>query len=414
VAPPVPSGQVTFQQVAGREGAFQGSLGLDTDALEIDNRHYFSYGVAGRPSLLVVDDAPRGRDRDAFFLERAFDLREASLYAFTVGARDRLTRSGLRSHRAVFLANLPSLSASQLDAVKGYVEEGGSVVVSFGPRTDLNAFSGALAELGVGSIRERVTARSVQSADAIIGEVDQRHPVFEVFSASGMGAILRPAFRQYVQVEPDTAATVVARYDTGDPFLIERRLGTGKVLAYTSTFNTNWTDFPINEIYLPFLYELVKYAVQSNERRQAFTVGEVVAWDARAGEEWEIQAPGDRLFKVTVDDFGKAFFRETEVPGNYVAARGRDQYFFSVNVDPRESLLETRDQDESYAAIVGPDEDVAKTPEQAALMIVEDEEKQQKLWRYLLLLVLGLFTLETYLANRRPEIGRPKHIHVKR
>lgn len=413
-APPVASAQVTFQQIAGREGAFQGSLGLEADALEVDNVHYFSYGVAGRPSLLVVDDAPRGRERDAFFLERAFDLREAALYDFTVGGRDRLTRSGLRSHAVVFLANLPSLTNSQLDAVTGYVEDGGSVVLSFGPRSDLAALGGNLRALGLGAVRDRITARSVQAQDAIIGEVDLRHPIFSVFSASGTGAILRPTFRQYVQLEPDTAAVVVASYDTGDPFLLERRLGQGKVLAYTSTFNTNWTDFPINEMYLPFVYELAKYGVRSNERRQAFTVGEVVAWDARPGEEWEVQAPGERLFKVPVDDFGKAFFRETEVPGNYVAARGREQYFFSVNVDPRESALETRDQDETYAAIIGPSENVATTPEQAALMIVEDEEKQQKLWRYLLLLVLGLFALETFLANRKPEVGRSRGIHVKR
>ena len=187
--------------------------------------------------------------------------------------------------------------------------------------------------------------------------------------------------------------------------MIERRLGQGKVLVYTSTFSTNWTDFPINELYVPFLYQMARYGVSASEARHQYTVGEVVAIKGQPAEEWEVRTPEDKLFKVTLDASGTDFFRETETPGAYVAARGRSIFPFSVNVDPRESVLETRDQEEAYVAVAGTSEDVATDPEQAASLIVEDEERKQKLWRYLILLILGLFAFETVLANRKVTRG---------
>ena len=313
--PALPSSPVSFQRMAPREGFYQGHLALNDDDLAVDNRFYFTYPVAGRPSLLVVDGGPGSRD--AFFLSKAFDLGETALYDFEVGGRGRLSRAALRAYDVVFLANLAALTEAQLGNLRAFVERGGSLVISFGEQVDVAAFSGNLRAFGVGRADRVVTARSVQGVDAIIGEVDLRHPIFALFAASGMGAILRPKFRRYVRVVPDTHAVVVGTYDTEDPFLIERRLGQGKVLVYTSTFSTRWTDFPINELYVPFLYQMARYGVSASEARHQYTVGEVVAIKGQPDEEWEVRTPEDKLFKVTLDASGTGFFRETETPGSY-------------------------------------------------------------------------------------------------
>lgn len=395
----LPSSKVSFQQIAPREGLYQGTLTLDDDDLAADNQFYFTYPVAGRPSLLAVDGGPGSRD--AFFLGTAFDLGETALYSFETGGRDRLSRAALRSYNVVFLANMTALTQAQTGNLREYVEQGGNVVISFGDQVDLQGFSAALRELGIGAADRIVTVRSEQAVEAIIGEVDLRHPIFELFAASGMGAILRPKFRRYVHVTPDTNAVVIGTYDTEDPFLIERRLGQGKVLVYTSSFSTNWTDFPINELYVPFLYQVAKYANSSAEARRQYTVGDVVAIKGQPGAEWDVRAPGNRVFKVAIDASGTGFFRETDLPGQYTAAQGRNVFPFSVNVDPRESVLDTRDEEEAYVAVAGTSDGVATDPEQATALVVEDEERKQKLWRYVLLLVVGLFALETVLANRK-------------
>ncbi len=404
--PALASSQVSFQQLASREGFFQGNLALGNDDLEIDNHYYFTYPVEGRPSILAVDGG--AGSRDAFFLRKAFALGETALYDFEEGGRGRLSRAALRNYEVVFLANVAALTEAQIGNIREFVEQGGSVVISFGEQVQVAAFSGVLSALGIGTADRVVTPRSVQAVEAIIGQVDLRHPIFELFAASGMGAILRPKFRRYVHVEPDTSAVVIGTYDTDDPFLIERKLGQGKVLVYTATFSTRWTDFPLNELYVPFLYQVARYTSSTSEALHQYTVGEVVPIKGRAGDEWDVRAPDDKIYKVAIDASGTGFFRETEVPGHYVAAQGRTSFPFSVNVDSRESVLEMRDEEEAYVAVVGTSEAVATSPEQAAVLVVEDEERKQKLWRYVIMLIIGLFVLETVLANRKVKRGKRK------
>lgn len=398
---PEASGRVSFEQMAPREDAtYQGTLALAEDALPIDDRFYFSYEVAPRPEVLVLDGG-RGARRDAFFLRSAFATGDDARYTFEAAAPERLL-SEVQGQDVVFLTNVASLTAAQVDAVRRYVESGGSVVISFGEGVDLAAFSEHLRELGIGTVEEAVTPRLAQGADAIIGEVDGRHPIFSVFADAGVGAIFRPTFRRYARVAPDSAATVLGRYDTGDPFLLERRLGRGHLLVYTATFNTDWTDFPIDESYIPFVYQVAAYATRRSEAQRQFTVGDAVALEGRAGETVDVRAPGDRLFKVTVGENGTGLFQETEVPGPYVAAGSDGAFAFSVNVDRAESDLEARDANEAYAAVVARSDSARTSAQAGGGASVEDEEARQKLWRYLIGLVIALFMLETVLANRRP------------
>ena len=402
------SGRASFELLAPREDAtYAGQLALADDALPLDDRFYFAYEVAPRPELLVLDGGS-GPRRDAFFLQSAFATGDDARYAFEAAAPDRL-QSELAGQDVVFLTNVAGLTGAQTERLRRYVEEGGSVVVSFGERVDVGAASALLGALGVGAVEEAVTPRLDQGSDAIIGEVDGRHPVFSAFAGTGAGAIFRPVFRRYARLQPDSAATVLGRYDTGDPFLLERPLGRGQVLVYTATFNTDWTDFPVDESYIPFVYGLAAYATRRLETRRQFTVGEAVPVEGQPGETVDVQAPGNRLFKVTTGEDGTGYFRETEAPGPYVAATSRGPFAFAVNVDRAESDLTARDVSEAYAAVVPPS-DSARTSVQAGgpAPDVADAEAEQQLWRYLIGLVIALFILETILANRRSRAMRQR------
>ena len=392
--------RASFQYGAPREGYFQGSLRVADDALPVDNTWYFTFAVTERPRLLGLGAAVRDARSPAYYLDRAFNQGDASLYTFEV-PRDGAIRAGvLRGQDVVFLL-APSVSQAEATALGAYVEDGGSLVIAFDDRSDRASYTELLATLGVGRLEDWVRPASEQGYDAIIGEVDLRHPVFSVFAESGTGGIFRPRFRQYARITPDSTASVLGRYDAGDPFLIERSLGQGVVIVYTSSLSPAWTDFTINELYVPFLYQLTRYALDRRSDRRMFTVGDVVRLEGRPGSEWDVRGPGDRAFKVEIDEHGQGFFRETGRPGHYAAEQGAGRFFFSVNVDPRESVLERRDVDEAIAAVVPPSDEAPKTVAMARAAAVDDEERQQKFWRFVILCMAALFVLETFLANRR-------------
>ncbi len=392
------SAPLSFQYEAPREGFYQGHLELDGDALTVDDRYYFTDRVDGLPGILVVDGPAASTRRDAFYLQNAFDVGEAAHFQFT--RAEEVGADALAQHEIVFWANRPAASASDEAALRRFVEDGGTLVVSAGEQADPAALNGLLDAVDVGQVEAIVDARAELGYEAIIGEVDMRHPIFQPFAGSGAGAILRPTFRRFARLAPSEEATVIGRFDSGDVFLAEHSVGSGRALFYASTFNTSWTDLPLDEMYVPFLYQLAAYGTRSGDEQRTVRVGEAVALSGSPSETIEVRDPDGRLFPVTLDAQGEGFFRETNVPGHYAAAGDDETRLFSVNVDPRESDLQARDVEEVYAAVVAPPEDTPTTPEEATAAVVESEERQQKLWRFLLLAVIVLFAAETYLAHR--------------
>lgn len=390
----------SFQYSAPREGFFQGNVRLPEDALPVDDTRYFTFSVEGRPVLLGLGGSRRDPAHAVYYLDRAFNQGDQSIYAFVASQPASISRSTLQEANVVFLSS-GNPQEREINALKSFVQAGGSLVISFGEQADVAGFSNLMQGLEAGTVEGFVQARTVQGYDAIIGEVDMRHPVFSVFATSGSGSIFRPRFRRYAQITPDSTASILGRYDSEDPFLFEKEIGQGKVLVYTSSFSPAWTDFSINEMYIPFLYQLTKYALETRSDQRQFTVGELVRLEGPANSSWDVRAPGGDIFKVEMDSEGQGFFEETEIPGHYVAARGNEQRYFSVNVDVEESMLEKRDAEEAHGAVVPPPDDVPVSVEMARTIELDDEERQQKFWRYVIILIVLLYLVETTLANKR-------------
>ena len=396
---------VSFQQVYSREGYHQGILSLEDDELPADNRIYFTDRYGGRPEVLVVDESVPARSSDALFITNALDLGEFSRFGVTT--RSTLQAGDLDRVDVVLLSHPATLSGSQRTTLRRFVENGGAAIISGGTAANANELSATLESLDLGRAERIVDTRADLGFEAIIGEFDAHHPVFAPFAGSGSGAILRPRFRRYVHIEPDEQTRVVGRFDSGDPFLVERKLGSGQALFYASTFGTRWTDLPLDEMFVPFLYELVAFSTEQSEERTNLLVGESIAVDGRPGNAADVRAPNGRVYRVVLDENGRGTFRQTDVPGHYRVEGPSGPRFYSVNVDPRESDLRRRGPEEAYAAIAPPRSDAPATPEEA-VAAVQNEERKQKLWRWVLLLVIGLFGLETFVANRNREAGRSR------
>lgn len=389
-----------------REGVAPGVLRLPADDLPADDRHFFVRRVVERP-LLVGIDASSGPVRDGFYLQTAFDLGGDAPYRFESIGAGSVSPATLRQGRVAFLAGVPSFSPGQRSALRRHVEEGGGLVVGFGDGTPVAAADALLRALGVAGVAGVVDLRRASGGEAIIGEVDRQHPVFAVFDAAGSGAVFRPRFRTIARLVPDSATTVAARFDNGDPFLLERRVGRGVVLVYASSFGSGWTDLPVSEMYVPFLYQLAQHAMGSGDEVAPVTVGESVVLDGAPGERWDIRAPDDRSYRVDIGEGGIALFEETGLPGIYLAIRGSERRQFAVNVDPRESDLAHRDPEEAYAAVAGPARDIAGSSSNSriAALTPQDMEGRQKLWRVVLLFGIALFALESVLAHRRRHVA---------
>ena len=387
------SGRTSFQYVADAAGLYEGHLALQSDALPADNRHYFTYVLQSQPSLLMV-----AGDRDAYFLQRAFDLGEQS--RFDVTRNTRLSGSALLRHDVAFLANVPALTSRDTEMLLSFLGWGGHVVISFGDAYTSGGFDAGLQQFGIGDPQTVVRTSAEGLQPAFIGQTEP-HPIF--VPLAGSSALLRPKFRQYVRIAPAEDANVIARYDNGDPFLMERRIGKGTLVVYTSSMGTSWSDLALNDLFIPLVYQIATHATTLNEPPRQFTVGDPVPLRGTPDASWDINTPDGAVYKVSMDTTGTGYFRDTDLPGHYTAVLDEERYDFSVNTDPRESVLAARSIEEVYAAVAGTRSTAATTPE-AATINSEDAENDMKLWRIAILAVLGLFAVETLLSyrNRTP------------
>ena len=325
------------------------------------------------------------------------------MFSFESASRSRLSRRALSDHDLAFITNFNALSEREVGEITDWVADGGHVVLGMGDATDASAMSQTLAQIGIGTADRVITSRASFGADAIVGDVDWRHPVFNAFAEAG-GVILRPRFRKYLKVEADSSAVVIGSYDSGDPFVIEKRVGSGSIIVYTSSINNDWTDFPIDELFVPFLYQLGNYAVESAYRQIMFEVGDVVALPGDANDPWEVRVPSGDVYRVSagsadVSGGSRGFFRQTEQPGQYLATRGTERLLFSVNVNSSESDLAARNVDEAYAAVVSPFVEQQATQRAGAVQI--DDADNQELWHFFLALAIILLVIETVLSHAR-------------
>jgi hypothetical protein len=213
---------------------------------------------------------------------------------------------------------------------------------------------------------------------------------------------------------------VLARYDDGSVALAEKIVGDGTVLVWTSTLDAFWNDLAQQPVFLPFMHQLIKYASGRSETVASFTAGQVldvsdaaamaaaglgeIAEDLAGSEDRVAFTPSGESFEIPAGE-GPRFLR-LEERGVYDIRTPGDSDMRSVavavNVDLAEADLHQLDVEMVTASLVARTDSASPPMEgiQAARLRMEDQERRQSLWRFLLLMALLLLALETVISNR--------------
>ena len=95
--------------------------------------------------------------------------------------------------------------------------------------------------------------------------LDYAHPVFELFRGPRSGDFSSARFFRYRSLAAEDG--VLARFDDGTVALAEKKVGKGRVLVWTSTLDTLWSDLALQPVFLPFVHQLVRHAAGHVESR---------------------------------------------------------------------------------------------------------------------------------------------------
>jgi hypothetical protein len=212
-----------------------------------------------------------------------------------------------------------------------------------------------------------------------------------------------PRVYGYRAVKPVESAQILARFDGGSPALLERRVGRGRVLLWATTLDRTWSDLPVSSVYLPFVQRSVRYVAGYQEPKPWLSVGQVLdpalVSSARVTQR-VVLTPSAR--RVPLNDEGREVMELTEA--GFYELRGREGQDIPVvvaaNVDPAEADLSTIDPKEIAAAAVGNPAGAGGDSAAGVPLTLEAQEKNQRLWWYLLCLGIVLLAADTLISNR--------------
>jgi hypothetical protein len=383
---------VPFDAVTLPAGEVRLTVTADADSLTTDD----SFSAVVPPEVsrrVILITAPEASADETFFLEHALTTGRSPALKVERRTAASLDVAILRDAAAVILDDVAPPSGAAGTALLGYVRAGGGVIAVGGPRLGGRNVSPALLP---GAFRGMVERRDERGA--IIGDAALDHPVFAAFRAGGNAALGSAHFFRYPRIAATADASVLARFDDGNPAVLERKEGEGRVILDVTPLDAISGDFPLQPAYLPFLRNLALYAAGHAAAPFWRTTGEAYLVPP-AAQNPVVKAPSGDLWRPEAGPGERAApFAEA---GFYTVYDGRPSgeplAVVAVNPPPRESDLTPMDPRELLVG-VGIDSSAASSLLDPATLA--QAESRQRVWRWLLLLAAAALVLETVIASR--------------
>jgi len=282
------------------------------------------------------------RGGDLYYLVQALDPVGDGRLAPRVIQPDELRELDAARGTVLILADVPC--TPQLSAeVERIVRGGGGVVMAAGSllrRQQCNEHLGGLLPADLGSVKSR-EVDAFEHGRVGLAAPDVRHPLWAPFQLGGRRTFASVRFERVLEVEPHLHpdSEVLLRYTDGRAALLQRRIGDGRLLLFTSTLDADWNDLPIRAIYVPMVHQLVRYLAGETELRggETHVVGDRPELSqARASTVLLRHADG---VEVPLDGGGRLVLPRLDLPGHYqlLDEGGELLQRFCVRIDPAES-----------------------------------------------------------------------------
>lgn len=384
------------------------------DPLPADNVYRFTMNSVQKLKLLMLQE---GGTQDGFYIAKALSATQDSPFQLE---SQEITQSGaldLARFSAVLVNNVGRVPPKLAGAIAEFVRGGGGLIVALGNHVRNGNLGEALDRVMPASLAK--PGLLSKEKPRFISELQKEHPVFEGFNPTHHSYFMTTPISATVPAKPHLSSAVLASLEDGTPLLIEESFGKGRSLLFTSSLNMDWNDLPLKSVFLPFLYQLVKYSARYDEEVHAFSAGEVVPLNklnpmlgralnrisGTAGafsQAWQITTPAGRQAQIAAADLVQSPFFQLEEPGFYLSRIHNFDSAVAVNVAASESDLKKVAPDKILASLrrvsrASTGAARASDPTQGQQ---EAWENKQSLWWYLLLLVMAFLLVESLLSNR--------------
>ena len=412
-------------------GTYHGKIEIEgQDGLAIDDRRYFSIRVGESQRALIVHPENVNPAVLEVLLGPGDAESGSSKFETETIKQDELTNQEsvnqtLAQYDAIFLLNPTPLKDENWQELEVFVQNGGGLGVFLGH----NAADGPLADPGFQSeAAKRVLSGSLEQQwynedpDLFLSPKDLTHPMFK-FVRLNETDVLWNQFPVFIHwgIEPDEnyeelPTQTVLRFGNREPAVIERTIGTGRVLVMTTPITeygyvagrTGWNRLlsgnPVPAYIL--LKGMTSFLAQHDTQSLNVEVGQSVSFNndpQEYPETYQVFSPDPEKPPSNLNTDKKLRYRFTNSPGHYrlkgifnesVLLRG-----FSVNIDEAATNLDRIMPDELDSFLGADRYQLAKQKNEIQRKQGETR-RGQEFFPLLMLMVLVVLAVEYLMSNR--------------
>ncbi len=421
-----PSGtDVQFVHAFGEPGVHVGQIAIrEADDLTVDNVRRFSLRIGGEIRALLVAGSGRVAGYNPAASSHTLTAALDSVDVWSIRRRtvmsNRFDADSLTGAQVVFFADVPEFTADQAAAVVEFVRSGGSAVFFLGPTVKTSNYNERFAGMLPGRIAQAIGQVGME-AQGLRAVKNLRHPYLE-------GLYETPAdYREVIIQRYYRMERLIGDHETvlsspaGDPILLARNFGSGRVILATTTAGREWNNLATTNLLLPMVTRICFASAEHLGADNTFSAGSAVT--IRFGEgvtgksAVNVTTPDGSIEVLTISDSSEAVFTKTNQPGIYrweVAANG-PAGAFAINPAGVESDLSAiapeamaeaiKSQNDGVGVYFGGTlDDVHKSAAEAAA--------GDNLWDRLLAVVILLLVIEAVVANRFRRGDKPTPAHL--
>ena len=246
---------VEFLSLDSPHGFHKGEIRIEPgDALHEDDR--FDFAIERTDPHPVLFLHPTGQTLDELYYRSALESVSEAGFTLEPLAVEQAGNQSLSKYAFVVLSDVGMMPPGLETSLRAYVAGGGSLLVALGP------LSAALARVPVSNetIQGSAYASRGDSRFETVAAADAEHPTLR--RANKLDGV---KFYQEIKVDPGQSH-VIARLTNQAPLLLEKQVGEGRVVVFTSTFDNVGNDMPLHASFVPFVEETARYLGGQQDR----------------------------------------------------------------------------------------------------------------------------------------------------
>lgn len=407
-----------FQLRAAGGPLVQGELRLlASDPLSFDDMRAFTFRVQPAAEMLLVADV---KDETVWVGDALAPSELVRLgkqrYRCDVLASTKLAGADLARYSVVWLLNVADPTVDGWANVERYVAQGGSAVIVLGHRVRHEAY---LVDAAKEVLPGELQAVRRFDPPEFLDLKDFTHPLLKRFAdyeggAAELNAV--PILNCWAVTPEPRNSSVIATFTDNrrSPAIVERALGSGRVLMFTTAFDRRWNELPVaGWQYVALLDQTARYLSRTSGDNYNYTIGENVVVRIDRDESlaaYLLRKPGLQQLRQEAPPGARHFtVQAVDQLGNYrlsgAEPQSKFERGFSVNADGAESRLKRLSKPELDARLGEERYSVARDIENLQRN-VRTGRLGREAFPLLAVLLLSAFLGEHFLANRFYDEGQ--------